>query len=225
MAVLTTMGETEPGGVPETHRGPIKNLGGEGQGPEGLGAEPGGLQDLLEMAGHPIPHLFQAPFDPVHPDIPHEDMVAGGHLQLLETPHLPHQSLGGVLLHQGHHPLAGLPALFGHHVQGLPLGHGADGLMGLLYKRGEPLAEPVITPGVAIGGVHPLLDHGPVPQRSEYDNVVVELVSVLEGRIVHLGAHAAGIDQRSRVESPLLRRHLHLLGGLTGDPTLAPGHE
>ncbi len=72
--------------------------------------------------------------------------------------------------------------------------------MRLIDEAGHGLAQPVVAAGVAVGLVHALLHHRPGAPSGEQKGVVVELVAVLDGGAVHLGRHAAGVDQGQRLE-------------------------
>ncbi len=88
----------------------------------------------------------------------------------------------------------------GDQVQRLSSGFGQDGGMRFVDKVGDGFAQPVIAAGVAVVFVHPLLDDRPGASPGKKKGVVIKLVAVLDGGAIHLGGHAAGINQRCRVE-------------------------
>ena len=68
-------------------------------------------------------------------------------------------------------------------------------------KRGKIRRMPVITPGHRITFAHPLLDHGPLPFTGKNKIVGIQLKSVLDGRIVDLGAQLTATYQILSIEA------------------------
>src|SRR3990167_2444455 len=91
-----------------------------------------------------------------------------------------------------------LPCLFtfhSHHIQGISFGITANSLMRLYHKICNLTAQPVVSACIFVGIIHPLLDNRPISQFCEDKRMVVELVPVLDGAVVNLCAHSAGIDE------------------------------
>jgi len=67
--------------------------------------------------------------------------------------------------------------------------------MGLTAGIIQPLGKPVVPSGIAIAGIHPLLDHTPAPFPGEEKGVMVKVIAILKGTAVHLGDEATHPDQ------------------------------
>ncbi len=86
---------------------------------------------------------------------------------------------------------------------------------------------PVVPPGVSRLLVHPLLDDSPAAVLREDEGVVVELMAVLHGRVVHLGAQLAGPDEAVHVAIPEAKgvaKPSDLLRRAARGPSLPPGN-
>ena len=72
--------------------------------------------------------------------------------------------------------------------------------MRLVDEVGDGFSQPVVAARVLGVIVHALLNHRPGTAFGENEGVVVKLVAVLDGGVIHLGGHAAGVNQRRGVQ-------------------------
>ncbi len=114
------------------------------------------------------------------------------------------------------------PALPRHEVERLGAVVAADGLVGLADEVHGVATQPVIAAGVLRLVVHALLDDGPLPLAVEQEHVVVELIAVLYGGAVHLGGHAARIDEGFGIHAQVIAVRQDLPGCRPRHPPLAP---
>ena len=80
----------------------------------------------------------------------------------------------------------------------------ADCPVGFTDKILDAPAQPVIPPGIPCLLIHALLDHGPRPPVRKEKTVMIDLVSVLKSRAVHLCRHPAGIDEPGPIDRPFI---------------------
>src|SRR5262249_61121225 len=85
--------------------------------------------------------------------------------------------------------------LVGDKVQRLRARVAAHRFVRLVDEALDAVRQPVIPPRGTVRVAHPLLHDAPVARGSEEEDVVVELVTVLDGRAVHLRRRAARVDQ------------------------------
>ena len=72
--------------------------------------------------------------------------------------------------------------------------------MWFIDKVGDIFPQPVIAARIFGVIVHALLNHCPGTASGEDESMMVKLVAVLYGIVIHLGRHAAGVDQRRGVQ-------------------------
>ena len=76
----------------------------------------------------------------------------------------------------------------------------------------------------AVALAHPLLDDRPAAATGDEEGVVVDGESILDGRRVDLGRHAARIGERAAVQVQPVADPLELERGRARGAALAPGH-
>jgi len=94
VAVLAAVGEGEAGGVAEGSPGAVDEVGGEGEGAHGLGADAFRAQELLKVLRVGLVGLAEGLFQALGADVGEVDVVVGGELQGLEAVDLGDRLLG-----------------------------------------------------------------------------------------------------------------------------------
>src|SRR5262249_58043154 len=98
-------------------------------------------------------------------------------------------------------------------------------LVRLVDEARHAVRQPVIAPRRAARIAHALLDDAPVAGGGEEEDMVVELITVLDGGAVHLGRRPARVHERLRVAADRLADLRDLLRRLARHVALAAGGE
>ena len=54
-------------------------------------------------------------------------------------------------------------------------------------KAAQVIAKPMVAPGIPLGFIHTLLDHGPVTGTIQQKNVMINLITILKRIIIYFG--------------------------------------
>ena len=120
-----------------------------------------------------------------------------------------------------HYRVAGRFCTLIRHVEDKPLVLTFNSRMRFLHKRLQVRGVPVVTPGQGSSIAHALLYYGPLSFFTHDEIVQVQLVSILDSRIIHFGAELTATHQVFGIQTGLFTNAHQLIRGLAGVFTLA----
>src|SRR5262245_6149949 len=97
--------------------------------------------------------------------------------------------------------------------------------MRVVDEARQTLGQPVIASRHAAGVAHPLLHDAPITASREEKDVVIQVVAVLDGRVVDLRRRAAPVDERTWIASEQVAAIDDLVQRATRGPPLAARRE